>query len=70
MPQVRDPAAGVFSAETMLRNMGVPLSWTLTEPLQGAATDSGETADPRFQVQCGGSRVGTSTTTVQLLCNS
>lgn len=43
--QVRDPAAGVFSAETMLRNMGVPLAWTLTQPLEGDGSQ-----DSRFQV--------------------
>lgn len=32
--------AGVFSAETMLRGMGVPLTWTLTEPLASAATNT------------------------------
>ncbi len=42
--QVRDPADGVFSAETMLRNMGCPLTWSLTEPLAEDGTDK------RFQV--------------------
>ncbi|GMH40491.1 hypothetical protein BSKO_08395 [Bryopsis sp. KO-2023] len=28
---LRDPTSGVFSAEVMLRNMGVPLSWSLME---------------------------------------
>ena len=41
--QVRDPVDGVFSAETMLRGMGVPLGWTLQDELQGEH-------DPRFQV--------------------
>lgn len=31
---VRDPVAALFSAETMLRNMGMPLSWSLAEQLQ------------------------------------
>eukprot|EP00879_Flechtneria_rotunda_P005806 GHRR01006110.1.p1 GENE.GHRR01006110.1~~GHRR01006110.1.p1 ORF type:complete len:432 (+),score=93.29 GHRR01006110.1:312-1607(+) len=41
---VRDPVASVFSAETMLRNMGVPLTWSLQQPLAGDGA-----ADPRFQ---------------------
>jgi hypothetical protein len=42
--QVRDPVAGVFSAETMLKGMGVPLDWTLAAPLEGGT-------DPRFEVR-------------------
>jgi hypothetical protein len=34
---LRDPADGLFSSETMLRNLGCPLPWTLTEPDQGEA---------------------------------
>ncbi|KXZ54517.1 hypothetical protein GPECTOR_4g582 [Gonium pectorale] len=37
---MRDPVPGVFSAEIMMRDMGVPLEWTLTE----AVADN----DPRF----------------------
>eukprot|EP00210_Caulerpa_lentillifera_P001312 g1262.t1 len=37
---LRDPVAGVFSAEMMLRNLGVPLPWSLVE-------EARET-DPRF----------------------
>ena len=61
--QVRDPVAGVFSAETMLRGMGVPLTWTLAQPGTGAAAAVGaageqqqqqdleEGGDPRFRVR-------------------
>jgi hypothetical protein len=49
--QVRDPAAGVFSAETMLRNMGVPLPWSLMDPLQQGRDANGHSSDPRFQVR-------------------
>jgi hypothetical protein len=50
--QVRDPVAGVFSAETMLRGMGVPLTWTLSEPVDRASADDDAEAavDPRFKV--------------------
>jgi hypothetical protein len=56
--QVRDPVAGVFSAETMLRGMGVALPWSLADPLAAAAPDSLEAAeagltegaDTRFKV--------------------
>jgi hypothetical protein len=44
---VRNPTAGVFSAETMLRNMGVPLPWSLTTPLQPV---QGQGMDSRFEV--------------------
>jgi hypothetical protein len=37
---LRDPIAGVFSAEMMLRNLGVPLVWSLVEEAR--------TTDPRF----------------------
>ncbi|GLC48240.1 hypothetical protein PLESTB_000074200 [Pleodorina starrii] len=37
---LRDPVPGVFSAEIMMRDMGVPLEWTLTEPVTPN--------DPRF----------------------
>jgi hypothetical protein len=50
---VRDPAAGVFSAETMLRNMGVPLPWSLMDPLQQGTDANGHSKDPRFQVRGG-----------------
>ena len=43
---VRDPADGVFSAEIMLRGMGVDLEWTLQDELQSLD-------DPRFQVLIG-----------------
>lgn len=46
--QVRDPVDGVFSAETMLRNMGVPLDWSLAEPVQEGP--GGEVKDARFDV--------------------
>jgi hypothetical protein len=54
--QVRDPPAGVFSAETMLRNMGVPLPWSLTQPLQQGHDAAGHSNDPRFQVRVRGGR--------------
>ncbi|EFJ52044.1 hypothetical protein VOLCADRAFT_87176 [Volvox carteri f. nagariensis] len=38
--QLRDPVPGVFSAEIMMRDMGVPLEWTLSDPV--------EPNDPRF----------------------
>jgi hypothetical protein len=50
---VRDPAASVFSAETMLRNMGVPLPWSLMHPLQQGYDANGHSKDPRFQVSRG-----------------
>lgn len=56
---MRDPVAGVFSAETMLRGMGVPLPWSLADPLAVAAPDSLEAAeadlgaDDRFKVRGG-----------------
>ncbi|MEW5320275.1 MAG: hypothetical protein WDW38_011357 [Sanguina aurantia] len=31
---MRDPVPGVFSAEVMMRNMGVPLPWTLSDQVQ------------------------------------
>jgi hypothetical protein len=34
---LRDPADGLFSSETMLRNFGCPLQWSLAEPDQGEA---------------------------------
>lgn len=37
---VRDPAAAVFSGEIMLTNMGVPLQWSLTEPLDDPDKDT------------------------------
>ncbi|WIA13844.1 hypothetical protein OEZ85_002418 [Tetradesmus obliquus] len=46
---VRDPAAGVFSAETMLRNMGVDLPWSLSTPLAHGTDAAGHSSDPRFQ---------------------
>jgi hypothetical protein len=68
--QVRDPVAGVFSAETMLRGMGVPLPWSLAAPLavaapgslvdsdvEAAEADLG--ADSRFKVRRGVSRIPT-----------
>lgn len=62
--QVRDPVAGVFSAETMLRGMGVPLTWSLADPLSTTTTTASassmpgdsdaaameEGVDPRFKV--------------------
>jgi hypothetical protein len=54
---VRDPVEGVFSAETMLRGMGVPLTWTLaqqgtagTEQQQQQDVEAGG-VDPRFKVR-------------------
>lgn len=41
--QMRDPVPGVFSAEVMLRNMGVPLPWTLSDQVQDN--------DSRFKVR-------------------
>lgn len=35
-PQIREPTAAVFSAESMLRGMGVPLTWSLARPLPGS----------------------------------
>ena len=40
---VREPTAAVFSAEAMLRGMGVPLGWSLAEALPAA--DNGGAAD-------------------------
>lgn len=37
---LRDPVSAAFSAELMLRNLGVPLDWSWTEDLK--------VADPRF----------------------
>lgn len=54
--QVREPAAGVFSAETMLRNMGVDLPWSLTTPLAHGTDVAGHSSDPRFQVGAGAAR--------------
>lgn len=50
--QVRDPVAGVFSAETMLRGMGVPLTWSLTEPVVKSMEALEEGLDTRFKVRC------------------
>ncbi|GBF88784.1 hypothetical protein Rsub_01685 [Raphidocelis subcapitata] len=41
---VREPTAAVFSAETMLRGMGVPLPWSLAAPPGGGAGDDPEAA--------------------------
>jgi hypothetical protein len=49
--EVREPTAAVFSAESMLRGMGVPLAWSLTQPL-GASGNAGAAAE------CGGGRGG------------
>jgi len=49
--QVRDPVAGVFSAETMLRGMGVPLTWSLTEPVVKSMEAQEEGVDTRFKVR-------------------
>jgi hypothetical protein len=32
---LRDPADGLFSSETMIRNFGCDLAWSLAEPDQG-----------------------------------
>jgi hypothetical protein len=45
--------AGVFSAETMLRNMGVPLDWSLSDPLV-QDPESGVVMDPRCEVSRSG----------------
>lgn len=43
--QVREPTAAVFSAESMLRGMGVSLPWSLAQPL-----DVGDCSDPEAAV--------------------
>lgn len=47
--QVREPVAGVFSAETMLCGMGVPLTWTLAQPA-GSGADEEAGVDQKFKV--------------------
>lgn len=48
--QVREPVAGVFSAETMLRGMGAPLTWTLAQQPAGSVADEEAGVDQKFKV--------------------
>ncbi|KAL4457893.1 hypothetical protein ABPG75_012758 [Micractinium tetrahymenae] len=49
---LRDPVSGAFSAEIMLRNLGVPLSWSLMEDVRPADPRFAETpADVRYWEQ-------------------
>lgn len=48
--QVREPVAGVFSAETMLRGMGAPLTWTLTQQPASSGADEEAGVDQKFKV--------------------
>jgi hypothetical protein len=49
--QVREPVAGVFSAETMLRGMGAPLTWTLAQQPAGSEADEESGVDQKFNVR-------------------
>lgn len=44
--QVREPTAAMFSAETMLRGMGVELPWSLAAPLTSGAAAAAAGGDP------------------------
>lgn len=46
---VRDPVSGVFSAEVMLRDMGVPLPWSFADPALGSSVSGSSLSQPAQQ---------------------
>jgi hypothetical protein len=56
--QVREPTAAVFSAESMLRGMGVPLDWSMARPLEasGQLAAGGDDLEAAVGAAAGGSR--------------